>query len=49
MRLRVLLLPVLVPLGLLGFVMAQVGENKDNATRPQSTKLNLVTRSEVDK
>jgi hypothetical protein len=46
MRLRLLLFPVLIPLWFLGFAMAQLGENKRNATRPRSTKLNLVTHIE---
>jgi hypothetical protein len=49
MRMLVLLLPVAVLLVLLGFLMAQVGENKGNATRTLQAKLNLVTRALMGK
>jgi uncharacterized membrane protein len=42
MRLIVLLLPVLFLLVFLGFVMSQVGENKDKATRSRSAILRIV-------
>jgi hypothetical protein len=46
MKSRLLLIPVLVPLWLLGFAMAQIGENKHNTMRSRSTKPNLVTHIE---
>lgn len=42
----VLLLPVLIPIWLLGFAMVQLGENRDTTTHSRSSKLNLATRIE---